>query len=55
MSTAHERSDRSSDLTIYSRDGSGRPESAYEKPMVLPGPDQAAPALHGDGSRSLNP
>ena len=46
MSTAHERSDRSPDLTLYSRDGSGRPESAYEKPMILPAPDQADPALH---------
>ena len=47
MSTVHKKSDRSPDLVLYSRDGSGRPESAYEKPMVLPAPDQADPALHG--------
>src|SRR5687768_13738520 len=47
MSTAHQKSDRSPDLVLYSRDGSGRPESAYEKPMVLPAPNQSDPALHG--------
>ena len=46
MSTAHQKSNRSSDVAIYSRDGSGRPESVYEKPMVLPAPDQADPELH---------
>jgi hypothetical protein len=34
-------------LVLYTRDGSAQAESSYEKPMLLPAPDQNDPALHG--------